>query len=154
MDDDRGARRAAAPSFYNLNTNGSFTQVTFHAPGHYTFQVTVTDSAGLSATSSVNVSVAQVLQLAVTPNLVFVPEKGTQQFGAVLQDQFGTAMSSPTITWSATAGTITSSGLSQPRGHLGMRHGHGHGRNGQREALVVSPSNPGSSTRPRPAPRC
>jgi hypothetical protein len=103
---------AAAPTFSNLNTDGSWTQANFHAPGQYTFLVTVTDAAGLSTTSSVNVSVAQVLQIAVTPRSVDMTVVGTQQFSAVLQDQFGTAVpSQPVFTWSASAGTITSSGL-------------------------------------------
>ncbi len=111
---------ASAPTFYTLNSDGSETQVTFNAAGQYTFLVTVTDAAGLSATSSVNVSVAQVPQIAVTPNLVFVPEVGTQQFSAVFQDQFGTAIpSQPVSTWSATAGTITSSGLYTSSGVFG-----------------------------------
>ena len=71
-------------------------------------RVTITDAAGQSATSFVNVTVNQTLtSIALTPASVSIPPSGTQQFAAVAKDQFGNDyLPAPTLTWTATAGTI------------------------------------------------
>jgi hypothetical protein len=85
----------------------------FNQAGTYTFLATITDSSGLTATSGVTVTVLQ------TPTGVTVtPTSGTslvigqtQQFAASVTDQFGATIASPTLNWSATGGTVNSTGL-------------------------------------------
>ena len=60
----------ATPPDYSVNGTNAAKNLTatFHNAGTYTFQVTVTDSGGLSVTSSVNVTVSQTLtSVSVTP---------------------------------------------------------------------------------------
>jgi hypothetical protein len=106
---------AAAPTFSANGTNAAQnTTATFHAAGSYTFQVTVTDSAGLTATSSVTVTVSQTsTSLALTPSSDILAGGATQQFVATAADQFGKPLSTqPTITWSLTGiGTLSNSGM-------------------------------------------
>ena len=74
--------------------------------------MTITDNGGLTATSSVSVTVSQTLtSITVTPATPSLASHATQQFTAAGFDQFGTAMSLGTTTWSATAGSISTSGL-------------------------------------------
>ena len=112
---------ATTPTFNNANNNN--TNVTFYQAGSYTFAVTVTDSIGLSATSSVTVTVAQTLSsLSVTPANVSVVNGATQQFTAAAVDQFGKAMTSqPAFTWQVNGGgsTISSTGLFTARSGTG-----------------------------------
>jgi hypothetical protein len=97
----------------NDNNAAQNTTVTFTKAGTYTFLATIADSGGLTATSSVTVTVLQ------TPTGVTVtPTSGTslvigqtQQFAASVTDQFGAAITSPTLSWSATGGTVNSAGL-------------------------------------------
>src|SRR5262249_31700621 len=87
---------------------------TFTQAGTYSFQATVSNLAGLSTTSSVNVTVNQTLtKISVSPASASVVSGGTQQFSASGFDQFGRAMSvAPTFAWSNTgAGSVDSSGL-------------------------------------------
>jgi hypothetical protein len=104
---------AATPSF-SVNGTGSAnnTTATFSQAGSYTFLVTITDTGGLSTTSSVTVLVNQVAtSLVVSPPSASVTINSTQQFTATVKDQFGTALATqPTIAWSASSGSITSSG--------------------------------------------
>jgi hypothetical protein len=103
---------AQSPAFNNPNSNN--TNVTFYQAGNYTFPVTVTNTSGLSRSSSVNVTVAQtVANLSITPGNVTLAEGATQQFTAAALDQFGNAMASqPTFTWQVNGGgTISSTGL-------------------------------------------
>ena len=88
---------------------------TFYAAGTYTFEATITDSAGLSITSDVTVTVNQTLSsLVVSPGNATVADGSTQQFTATAKDQFGNAMSNqPSFTWtlSSGSGTLGSTGL-------------------------------------------
>jgi Bacterial Ig domain len=106
---------AAAPTFSanNGTTTGNNTSVTFSAAGTYTFQVTVRDQAGLSATSSVNVTVAQnATSIAISPANGSVVTNGTVQFTGVVTDQFGNPLAvQPPLIWEAGGGTITDAGL-------------------------------------------
>jgi hypothetical protein len=104
----------ATPSFSDNNTNtAKNTTVTFNQVGSYVFTATITDAGGLSATSSVNVTVNETLtSVTVTPSAPSVVANGTQQFAAAGLDQFGHPLASqPAFTWSATAGSITAAGL-------------------------------------------
>ena len=117
---------AAAPTFLANGTNAAQnTSATFSAAGAYGFTVTITDTMGLSTTSSVNVTVNQTLtSIAVSPSSVTVNVNGTQQFSATGYDQFSTALTQqPSFTWTTTVGTITSGG-----------------------GLLTAPSSPGSGT--------
>jgi len=104
---------ATTPTFNNAKTNN--TTATFYRAGSYTFTVTVSDSIGLSTTSSVTVTVAQTFtNLAITPGSVTLANGATQQFTAAALDQFGLAMASqPTFTWQVNSGggTISKTGL-------------------------------------------
>jgi hypothetical protein len=108
---------APAPTFSVNGTNAAKgTTATFAAAGNYTFQVTITDSAGLTATSLVNVTVNQTpTSIAVVPPAATVPDGGTQQFVAVARDQFGATLATqPSLTWSlapAGLGAIGPTGL-------------------------------------------
>jgi hypothetical protein len=106
------------PTFSINGTNAAKNSTaTFHAAGSYTFQATITDTAGLSVTSSVSVTVNQTqTSIGVSPSSATVVPGGTQQFTATAQDQFGRAMATqPSFTWSVDSGgvggTVSSSGL-------------------------------------------
>ena len=105
----------AAVSFSANGTNAAKNTVaTFTMAGTYTFLVTVTDTDGLTATSSVSVVVNQTLtSIAVTPGTASVYEDATQQFAASALDQFGNALGTqPAFTWNHTGvGAVGSSGL-------------------------------------------
>ena len=75
--------------------------------------VTIADSSGLSTTSSVSVTVNQVVaHISVTPAIVTIGPGATQQFSATANDQFGNALvQQPTFTWATTVGSITTGGL-------------------------------------------
>ncbi|MCC6125341.1 MAG: cadherin domain-containing protein, partial [Pirellulales bacterium] len=105
----------AAPPVFSVNgTNAAKNAVaTFSKAGDYTFQVTIADAVGLSAASTVNVTVEQTLaSIVVSPAAVGVPPNTTKQFAATGLDQFGGALSvQPAFSWSAASGSITSAGL-------------------------------------------
>jgi aryl-phospho-beta-D-glucosidase BglC (GH1 family) len=105
-----------APVSFSVNGNNAAknTVATFSASGQYTFQVTITDPAGLSVTSSVPVTVDQTLSsVVVSPSSASVTEGATQQFTAQADDQFGHALASqPSFTWTASGdGSINNTGL-------------------------------------------
>src|SRR5262249_55613421 len=69
------------------------TTATFHHAGPYTFQVTAKDAGGLTATSSVRVTVNQTLtSIVVSPASVVVATGATRQFTATARDQFAVAL--------------------------------------------------------------
>jgi hypothetical protein len=118
---------AATPTFAINGTNAAKSNiVTFYTAGSYTFLVTVTDSGGLSTTSSVTVSVTQsATTFVVSPSSASVAEGTSQQFTAVAYDQWGVVMpKQPSITWSVSnggaGGTISSSGGYTAPAVLGM----------------------------------
>ena len=88
---------------------------TFNRAGAYTFQVTITDSGGLTVASSVNVTVNQTFtSIVVSPSSVTLPDRGKQQFTAQALDQFSQALASqPAFTWSKLSGrgSINRTGL-------------------------------------------
>jgi hypothetical protein len=105
------------PSFSVNGTNAAKNSTaTFYAAGSYTFQVTITDSGGLSVTSSTSVAVSQTqTSIGVTPSSVSLGDGATQPFTASALDQFGMAMATqPSFTWSIDSGgvgTVSASGL-------------------------------------------
>ena len=108
---------APAPAFAANGTNAAKnTTVSFGAAGAYTLQAVIRDAAGLSAVSSVNVVVGQVLSsIAVAPQSVSLAAGASWQFAAAAKDQFGAAMAAPpTFTWSvhgSDGGTVGAGGL-------------------------------------------
>ena len=109
---------ASTPAFDNSNNNNP--NVTFYQAGTYQFTATIMDPSGLYTTSSVSVTVAQMLaKLIIVPYTSYVVSLATEQFTAITTDQFGLAMASqPTLTWTAISnggnggsGTVSSTGL-------------------------------------------
>jgi hypothetical protein len=105
-----------APVDFSINSSNAArdTTATFAEAGTYRFLVTVTDAEGSSATSSVDVTVAQTLTgLALSPASPTVVENTSQQFTATVTDQFGNPMAMPPLLWSVRSGlgSITSAGL-------------------------------------------
>ena len=103
----------AAVSFSANGTNGAKnTTAGFSQSGSYTLTATIRDAYGLTATSSLPVTVSQTLtSIAVSPASAAVRVGGTQQFTASAADQFGKPMS-PAFTWTVSGGgTISGTGL-------------------------------------------
>jgi hypothetical protein len=108
-----------SPGGVGFSVNGtnaaSSTMATVRVAGTYTFQVTVADLSGMTATSLVRVTVNQSLTtITVSPSSAFIKAGGTQQFTAVAGDQFGDPLATqPDLTWSVTSGggTIDAAGL-------------------------------------------
>jgi hypothetical protein len=114
----------AAVAFSANGTNAAKnTTATFTSAGTYDFRVTMTDTGGLSATSSVSVTVDQTLKtIAVTPTTTWLVENQTNQLAAVGQDQFGNAMATqPSVTWDVGSGVgmVSSGGLYTAPGSTG-----------------------------------
>jgi hypothetical protein len=102
-----------APVTFSVNgSNAAKNSVaTFTRAGTYNLQCNIRDTSGLTVTSSVSVAIKQVLnRLSVSPNSTTISTGGTQQFSCAGTDQFGNPMS-PSVSWSATAGTIGSNGM-------------------------------------------
>ena len=115
----------AAVSFSANGTNGSKnTTATFTKAGDYGFQVTITDAGGLSATSTVNVTVAQTLtSVTVNPGSATLNENATQQFTATAYDQFGNALvTQPSFIWTLASGvgSVNASGFYTAPGNMGF----------------------------------
>ena len=109
---------ATTPTFSANGTNAAKNDTaTFFQAGSYTFTVTITNPAGLTITSSVNVTVnATPTVIMIAPTAVTLAQGATQQFTATIDDQFGAALASqPTYTWSVTTGgaggSVSTTGL-------------------------------------------
>jgi hypothetical protein len=109
---------SSGPAAVTYSANGTNAAknatATFTQAGSYSFTVTIKDSGGLTATSSVTVTVNQTLTtVTVSPGSATVAPGATQQFTATQKDQFGLALTSPlTVTWSVSGGgTIATTGL-------------------------------------------
>ncbi len=88
--------------------NGAVATVTLNRVGDY--QLTVS-GGGLSRKLNVRAN-ATLTSLQVTPGTVSVQTNATQQFQVQGIDQFGQIMASaPSVTWSASGGTVSTSGL-------------------------------------------
>ncbi len=75
------------------------------------FTVQATDSTGMQGAGSfqITVSASGAITVTVTPSAVTIPSSGTQQFTALVTNNTSNAG----VTWSASPGTINSSGLYQ-----------------------------------------
>lgn len=109
---------ATGPAPVNFSANGTNaakkTTATFSMAGTYTFLVTITDTGGLSATSSVIVTVLQKLtSITVSPVAINLQPLQKQQFTATAFDQFGIALQKqpPAYVWYSSGGAITQRGL-------------------------------------------
>ncbi len=103
-----------APVSFSVNGSNAArdTVATFSAPGSYTFVATITNADGFFATSTVTVVVDATLSaIMVTPGDPTMAANAAQQFTATSTDQFGDTLANPTYTWSASAGSISSTGV-------------------------------------------
>jgi len=105
----------AAVTFGANGTNAAkSTTATFTKAGSYTFQVTAKDVPGLTATSSLAVTVnATLTSIVLSPTSAAVNTSATQQYTATARDQFTTNLAAqPTFTWTVSGGgSISASGL-------------------------------------------
>ena len=107
---------AANPTYSANGTNAAKnTTATFSQAGSYTFLVTIADTGGLTATSSIGVTVDQTLtSITDSPSSASLNLNGTQSFSAVGYDQFGATLAvQPSFTWGIASGvgSIDGSGL-------------------------------------------
>jgi uncharacterized repeat protein (TIGR02543 family) len=112
------ATTGTPPSPVTFSANGTnaakVTTATFTKAGAYVLQVTVRDLDNLTTTSSVSVTVNQIItSIIVAPTTTTVATSATQQFTATARDQFGTTfLSQPTFSWSVNGGgTMGTAGL-------------------------------------------
>src|SRR5271157_3581361 len=113
---------APAPVFsINASNAAKNTTAMLSAAGTYRFTVSIADTAGLTAISTVNVLVKQSLtSVTISPASITVTVGGTQQFVATAKDQFGHALASqPKVTWASSGGKVTSLGLFTAPGTTG-----------------------------------
>jgi hypothetical protein len=107
---------APAPVSFSANNSNaaSNTIATFARAGSYTFRVTITDAAGLSTTSSVEVTVAQsASRVVVSPATVSVAAEASKQLSAQTNDQFGNPLAvQPAVIWTVSGpGSVSAAGL-------------------------------------------
>src|SRR5262249_39709197 len=99
----------------NNTTSGNNVTATFFKAGSYTFQLTATDSYGVSSTQTVSVTVQQPLtSVSVSPATASIRVSRTVQFLATALDQFGNPLLvQPAFSWTLVSGPgkISSSGL-------------------------------------------
>jgi glucuronoarabinoxylan endo-1,4-beta-xylanase len=99
----------------NGTSTSNSTTATFTKAGTYTFRIVVTDSAGLSTTNTLALTVNQTLTtITVTANGGAIVKSTWQKCTATAYDQFGDTMATqPTFTWSVVSGggSISSAGL-------------------------------------------
>jgi O-glycosyl hydrolase len=112
------ATTGSPPAPVTFSVNGSNaaknTTATFSTSGTYNFQVTILNpTTGSTQVATTSATVNQTLtSILVSPATASLNESGTQQFTATAKDQFGVVLSSqPALTWSASCGTVDSSGL-------------------------------------------
>ena len=98
----------SAPVF---TTNGAATTATFAMAGSYTLNARVASNTGISFVTTVIVN-QTLSSITVSPNTASVLQGAAQQFTAQALDQFRKAMvNQQAITWVASLGTISGSGL-------------------------------------------
>jgi hypothetical protein len=99
----------------NGTTSGNNVTASFAKAGSYTFQVTVTDSYGVTSSQTVTVNVAQTLtSVKVSPATTTIRVNGTVQFNATAFDQFGNSLAiQPSFSWALVSGpgTVSNNGL-------------------------------------------
>ena len=110
--DAYGNVNATAPVAWSTNagsvsTGGVLTAQTTTASGR---SVTAT-SVGKTGTATVNVVPGQPASITVTPGAAGVPAGGTASFSATVYDQYGNVNGTAAVSWSTTAGSISSGGV-------------------------------------------
>ena len=101
---------ASGPAPVTFSVNGAniakSVVATFTQAGTYQFTVTITNPSGLSATSSITVTVNQTFSgLTVSPAYAVVGTGAPRNFTATANDQFGAPLAAqPTFTWSVASG--------------------------------------------------
>jgi CubicO group peptidase (beta-lactamase class C family) len=103
------------------NASALQTSVTFPTPGTYVLQLQANDGA-LSAADSLQVQVASsqtISSMAVTPRFITLGPRETQVFKAVARDSPGDPVQI-SVSWSASGGTISSTGLYTAPAAAGM----------------------------------
>jgi hypothetical protein len=105
----------------NGSTAANDTTVTCTEAGTYGVAVTIEDAAGLSVSTTANVVVTPTLtSIVLSPNAASVLVGATQQFNPLALDQFGQALANqPVFAWSASAGTVSGSGMFTAAGTAG-----------------------------------
>lgn len=97
----------SAPERFPVNGNNAAKNATavFSAPGSYTITLTVRDVPGLTnvPTTTVNVT-ATPASISVSPPAATLAVRANLAFYASVHDQFGTPVSNPSVSWSATGG--------------------------------------------------
>ena len=106
------ATPAGGTATFSLNNSNlaKTTTATFNKVGTYTMAATITDSGGLSTSSSVNVTVGAVATtLQVLPGTVAnLNENGSETLTTNVLDQFGNTLGvQPNVTYAVTSGTGT-----------------------------------------------
>ncbi|HEV2969825.1 MAG TPA: protein-arginine deiminase family protein [Pirellulales bacterium] len=102
---------ANVPTFSSTGTgnNGPYTIATFSQAGAYTLQAIVTDAQGLTAASSVTLTVQQTVSSISLPPAT-VSAGASRKLIAIGKDQFGKLMSPrPSFTWSVAGGSANGS---------------------------------------------
>jgi hypothetical protein len=108
------AGAASSVSFAPNGSNAAKSSVaTFGAAGTYDLGVTIRDAQGQTAQSSVRVTVnPTVTSLAISPVTASIPPRASRTLVVTARDQFGMDMTrKPDLSWSASAGAVTSGGL-------------------------------------------
>jgi endoglucanase Acf2 len=135
-----GANPVFSPNGTNALKNAT---VTFNRAGTYTLELTAADSDGLSVITYVNVVVQSVLTaFTISPASATVFANSTQTFAAAGTDQFGQAVTSSAVNWSATSGTISSSGSYKAPGGAGTATITGTSGTGTASTMVTIISGP------------
>ncbi len=91
----------------SITANGLFTASTV---GNYTITATANDASSVTGTASISVTntIIPVTSITISPSTATIDTAGTQQFTATVLPSNATSSS---VTWSATGGTISNSGL-------------------------------------------
>jgi beta-glucanase (GH16 family) len=134
----------APVTFGSNGTNGAKnTAATFSKAGSYALQASIRDQSGQSVTSSVTVTVNQLLtSITLSPSSANVAPNATQQFTATARDQFGNTMTAPSLSWSVSGGgTVSATGLFTAGGSSGgpfTLTASGGGKSGTANVTVTS----------------
>ncbi len=112
--DQFGNAMVPQPTFTWTATGGTVNSTGLYSAGTSAGTFAVTASSGaISGSAAVTLQIPLVLtSITVTPTPFTMNTSTTKQFTAVAKDQFGNAMvPQPTFTWTATGGTVNSTGL-------------------------------------------
>ena len=110
---DQGPAGVAAPAFGDNGTNAAKNSTaTFAGAGAYVLRATITDAAGVTVSSTVNVVVTAVATgLAITPAAPTLWTGETVQFAARVVDQFGNVLDgNPDVDWFVSDGVMDAAG--------------------------------------------